>query len=265
MPADRPLIFITGDPGSPPGDAKNLCCQRAYLEAVAEAGGLPVILPPFDSPETVAHVRRHADGILFSGGRDLDTETWGGAPHPHNNPLHPRRQSWDLELMSQALEWEEMPLLAICLGIQELNVALGGSLQPHIPDLPDRLEHQRLGLDERLHPVQVVPDTRLAEILGETDIVANTSHHQALDRLGRGLRVAARAPDGIIEAVEPAAPTTRFLLGVQWHPERISRRPPHDRIFRAFVAACTTRPSRSTSTPRSRQTAAPATSGPREP
>jgi putative glutamine amidotransferase len=140
--------------------------------------------------------------------------------------------------MRQALTWQEMPILAICLGTQELNVAAGGTLLQHLPELEGRLEHRRLEDDERSHPVTITPGTVLADILGNADIVANTSHHQALDRLGDGLRIVARAPDGTVEAVEPDTPTQRFLLGIQWHPERITDKFPHNHIFSAFVDAC---------------------------
>ena len=251
-----PLIFIAGDIGNG-ARAAQLGCPAAYAEAVAGAGGMPVVLPPLGDCTRAASVLVHCDGLLFTGGADLTADSFGGTPHPETKPVSPTRQQWDLTLMRVALNLDELPILAICLGIQELNVACGGTLHPHVPDLPAAGEHRRLDKKERYHPVAMVQDSRLADILGKTDITANTSHHQAIERVGNGLRIAARAPDGVIEAVELEKPGDRFILGVQWHPERIADRRPHGRIFTAFVMACrayaANRKSRSARTPLPRQ------------
>jgi putative glutamine amidotransferase len=214
----------------------DFACNRYYYEAVRKAGGDPVVIAPQADPAAVAAERERYDGLVFIGGDDLSGPFVPS--HARSVLMHPFRQPWDLALLEAALAWPETPLLCICLGCQELNVVCGGTLIPHLPDLGGSVEHRRFGVPDQWHPATAVPGSRLACIVGTDEIRVNSSHHQAVDRLGEGLRVTARAPDGTVEAVELTVDDGRFLLAVQWHPERIVDHPPHLAIFQAFIAAC---------------------------
>jgi len=231
----RPRIGLTANVRRNQFGEREYVCNRFYFEAVRAAGGEPVLIAPEDDPGRVGEWRGALAGLVFTGGPDLAVP--GQPPHPKLQPMHPQRQAWDLALLEAALAWPEMPLFCICLGCQELNVACGGSLFPHLPDLGGDTEHRRLGQEEQWHPATVLAGSRLAGIVGTGEIQVNSSHHQAVDRLGRGLRVVARAPDGTVEALEPARPSARFVLAVQWHPERILDHVPSREIFHAFLNA----------------------------
>lgn len=228
-----PLIGVTASTVSD----SSMGCGWAYLRALRLGGAVPVVLTPDAGSGSVRALRSRLDGILFTGGPDVDPSRYGAARHPAANLMAPEREAWDLEVMAMALSWPEMPILAICLGIQELNVAAGGTLVQHIPDLGGAIEHRAPEQGDRWHDAEVQPGTRVAAMVGSGVLRVNTRHHQAIDRVGAGLRVVACAPDGVIEAVESEDPE-RFAVGLQWHPERITDVPPHDRIFRAFAAAC---------------------------
>jgi len=230
--AGRPVIGLTaslGDDGSPR-------CGEAYIRSIGAAGGIPVVLPPTPDAEALAELRYRLDGIVLTGGGDIDPSRYGACLHPETALLSPVREAWDLALAEHLLAWPEMPFLAICLGIQELNVAAGGTLFQHLPDRAGGLEHRAPATGERWHSAQPVSGTRLASIVGVDAVQVNTRHHQALDRIGAGLMVSAVAPDGVVEAVEIPGP--RFALGVQWHPERLLDTAVHERIFFDFVDAC---------------------------
>ena len=183
-----------------------------YVRAVAAAGGAPVLVPPGASlPETLDLV----DGLVFSGGSDLDPELYGAEAHPETNGMIRERDDFELELMRAALE-RDVPMLAICRGSQVLNVALGGDLEQHVPDRVGTNVHKEVNGVFADHDVEALEGTRLASIIGDRHGV-KSHHHQGFGRLGAGLREAARAPDGTVEAVEDTA--RRFALGVLWHPE----------------------------------------------
>jgi gamma-glutamyl-gamma-aminobutyrate hydrolase PuuD len=183
-----------------------------YVRAVADAGGVPVLVPPGAPAAEVLDV---VDGLVFTGGSDLDPETYGQDAHPATGPVFRERDDFELSLMREALA-RDVPMLAICRGSQVLNVALGGDLEQHVPD--------RVGTDTHVstpgvfadHDVDVLPGTRLASIVGDHGPV-KSHHHQGYGRLGSGLREVAHAPDGTVEALED--PSRRFTLGVLWHPE----------------------------------------------
>jgi putative glutamine amidotransferase len=178
------------------------------------------------------------DGICLSGGPDLDPALYQAEPHPELGPVEPALDRFELAVAARA-DAREMPILAICRGTQALNIVRGGALHQHLPDLSDELLHRQTNPStEPSHPVKVEPDTQLAEILGgEIELTAvNSFHHQAIDRLGDGLRVSARAPDGTVEAIED--PSRRFLNGVQWHAETLLHREAEAALFRRFVEAC---------------------------
>jgi gamma-glutamyl-gamma-aminobutyrate hydrolase PuuD len=183
-----------------------------YVRAVTAAGGAPVLVPPGASLlETLDLV----DGLVFSGGSDLDPELYDAEAHPETNGVIRERDDFELELMRAALE-RDMPMLAICRGSQVLNVALGGDLEQHVPDRVGTHVHKEVNGVFADHDVEVLAGTRLASIIGDRHDV-KSHHHQGFGRLGSGLREAARAPDGTVEALEDT--TRRFALGVLWHPE----------------------------------------------
>lgn len=229
-----PRIGITTDfvPRDSAPDKGRSQLEQEYAETVASAGGRPVALPVMP-PEYAAAYVDDVDGLIFTGGLDLPPSLYGEDPHPKTKLLPQRRVDWDLALLRAALA-ARRPILAICLGVQELNIALGGSLQQH---LETGLRHARDESGHAYHPVQMVePGSRLREIVGADTFETNSSHHQAVARLGKGLRVTARAPDGTVEGLEPDR-DQGFVVGVQWHPERIADRPEHHALFEALVGA----------------------------
>jgi putative glutamine amidotransferase len=183
-----------------------------YVRAVSASGGAPVLVPPGASlPETLDAV----DGLVFSGGSDLDPELYEAEAHPETSGVIRERDDFELELMRAALE-RDVPMLAICRGSQVLNVALGGDLEQHVPDRIGTDLHKEVNGVFADHDVDVLAGTRLASILDDRQDV-KSHHHQGFGRLGSGLREAARAPDGTVEALED--PARRFTVGVLWHPE----------------------------------------------
>jgi putative glutamine amidotransferase len=203
-----------------------------YVEAIIRSGGVPVLLPPVAgaADELVGAL----DGLVFSGGGDLDAARYGEVAHRANGGVRPARDAFELALLRAALD-RDLPMLAVCRGAQLLNVALGGSLIQHLPDVLGHRGHQPQ--PEVFGPIQVrlVAESRVATILG-TDVWVLCHHHQALDRVAGDLDVVGWARDGAIEAVE--LPGRTFVLGVQWHPEQD---PADDRLFAALLAACARR------------------------
>jgi len=197
-----------------------------YVKAVEEAGGRPLLVPPSD--DGVEETLDALDGIVFSGGSDLDPDHYGAEPHPETFGIHAERDRSELELMRAALD-RDMPVLGICRGIQVFNIARGGNLHQHLPDLVGHEGHKHNPPGQFIdHDVEIEPNTRLAEILGARHNV-KSHHHQGLDAVGDGLRVSAHAEDGSIEGIED--PSRRFALGVLWHPEAGEDR----KLFEALV------------------------------
>jgi putative glutamine amidotransferase len=183
-----------------------------YVRGVVEAGGAPLLVPPgADVDQTLAVV----DGLVFTGGSDIDPELYRAEPHAETNGIVRERDDFELELMRAALD-RDIPLLAICRGSQVLNVARGGDLEQHVPDRVGTDVHKRVPGVFADHDVEVVEGTRLATLLGDRHDV-KSHHHQGFGELGEGLRVAARAEDGTVEALED--PSGQFTVGVLWHPE----------------------------------------------
>jgi putative glutamine amidotransferase len=185
----------------------------AYVRAVERAGGRALLVPP--STDAVEETLDALDGLLFSGGSDLDPELYGQDPHAETNDVVPARDRAELTLMQAALE-RDMPVLAVCRGSQVLNVALGGDLVQHLPDIVGDETHKHTPGVFADHDVEVLPGTRVRGVLGDRAPV-KSHHHQGYGRLGKGLREAAKAEDGTVEALED--PSRRFALGVLWHPE----------------------------------------------
>ena len=184
-----------------------------YVDAVERAGGRPVLIPP--SEEGVDETLAALDGILFSGGADVDPALYGAEAHGETDEPQKRRDAAELALLQAALE-RDVPTLAVCRGVQLLNVARGGDLVQHLPEKVGNELHRQVPGTFAEHPVEVQEGSRLQEVVG-ADARVTSHHHQALGRVGDGLIETAWAEDGTVEAVED--PEKRFLLGVQWHPE----------------------------------------------
>jgi putative glutamine amidotransferase len=199
-----------------------------YVRGVERAGGAPLLVPPGADEDATLDV---VAGLVFTGGSDLDPELYGAEVHPETTGVVRERDDFELSLMQAALA-RDLPILAICRGSQVLNVALGGNLEQHVPDRVQANTHKQVNGVFAEHDVQLEEGTRLASLLGERHDV-KSHHHQGFGEVGEGLREAARAPDGTLEAVED--PTRRFTLGVLWHPEAGSDL----RLFEALVAEAT--------------------------
>lgn len=207
--------------------------SQGYVEGIRLAGGRPVVLPAGPTwvadPDDVLDI---LDALLVVGGNDVDPALYGREPHPQNGEVSPRRDSVELAVVRRALE-RDVPLLGICRGIQVLNVARGGTLVQHLADVMDVTPHRRSDAEFGEHDVVTEPGSRLRSIVGERTRVLS-HHHQGIERLGEGLAVTARAPDGVIEGLED--PALRFAVGVLWHPDA-----EHDAggaaLFRALVSS----------------------------
>jgi putative glutamine amidotransferase len=235
--SQAPLIGITTSitVGTAPERAY---VNASYLRAVQAAGGIPVLLPPHLDERSRRELASRIDGLLLTGGGDVDPVLFEEERHETLFDVSGARDELEIALTLGTLE-RERPLLAICRGIQVLNVALGGSLHQDIPsDFGSAIEHsQKAPRDEATHAVTVSGETRLADILGAVDVRVNSMHHQAIKRVGKGLREVAWAPDGVIEGVE-RPDGNAMVVGVQWHPEELVRHDPAARgLFRALIAA----------------------------
>jgi putative glutamine amidotransferase len=185
----------------------------AYVQAVERAGGRPLLVPPSDA--AIEETLDALDGVVFSGGADLDPDLYGAEPHPETNDVRAERDRAELALLQAALE-RDMPVLAVCRGSQVFNVARGGDLVQHLPEVVGHEKHKHTPGVFADHDVEVTEGTRLGRLLGDRAPV-KSHHHQGYGRLGEGLVESARAEDGTIEAFED--PSHRFALGVLWHPE----------------------------------------------
>jgi putative glutamine amidotransferase len=185
----------------------------AYVQAVERAGARPLLVPP--SEAGVEETLDALDGLLFSGGADIDPQAYGAEPHPETNGVRPARDRAELALLEGALA-RDMPVLAVCRGVQVLNVARGGDLVQHLPDVVGDLKHREVAGTFAEHPVRIENDSKLGSLLGERAPVMS-SHHQGVGTVGTGLREVAWADDGTVEALED--PERTFAVGVLWHPE----------------------------------------------
>lgn len=224
----RPVIGINCKIITDSGDSYYKL-DRNYVRSVERAGGFPVIMPALKTPADVRSFLDRLDGVLFTGGPDINPCRWKQPKHRKSDLMHEDREKSDFLALKEVLR-RDLPALCICCGHQELNVALGGSLHQHVYDLPDVDRHS----DGATHPVRIFGGNRLHDIVGKDHPRVNSWHHQAIDRLGRGLSITAVAEDGIIEGIESDA--HRFLVGVQWHPERMQDDPRQQNLFRALVS-----------------------------
>lgn len=205
-----------------------------YIESVTNAGGIAVLLPPQPADTGVADtVIAGLDGVLFAGGRDVNPELYGQERGEHTDEPDRARDEWEFALLSAALQ-KDVPVLAICRGMQVLNVALGGTLHQHLPDVVGHTDYQRGGGEYTTMALAIEPGSALSAALGGvTELTNSVYHHQALDRVANGLTVSARTHEGVIEGVDVDGMT--FGIGVQCHPEVTGTRA--GRLFESLVAA----------------------------
>jgi putative glutamine amidotransferase len=226
----RPRIGITVDyTDEPTGRYES---PFTYAKAIEQAGGLPLLLPYKTDLSLIPQYVDLIDGMLFSGGADLDPALYGETYHPKAQPIDPDRQKFEFALLAE-VEKRRTPVLGVCLGSQVMNVYRGGSLNQFLPDLGKDLEHRKVGPEPTRHPVQVDTTSDLGKAIGQSNVSVNTYHKQSVKKLGKGLRVIATAPDGVIEGFED--PTFPLFAAVQWHPERLVSEAEHLAPFKLLV------------------------------
>jgi putative glutamine amidotransferase len=235
--APRPFIGINADfvaaTKAAPGYAR---LAIGYADAVFQSGGIPIVLPPFHKDVDLDAVLDRLDGIILTGGADLDPRRAGQPTHPAVQPMPERREAADRRLVEQVIE-RQTPVLAIGVGMQMLNVVCGGSLFLHLPEeQPKALPHFDPSGGPHRHTVLLEPNTKIDEIYGGGELRVNSGHHQAIKTVAASMRVGALAPDGIIEAIE-STDANWFCIGVQWHPESDTASALDMQLFECFVQA----------------------------
>ncbi len=237
----RPLIGLPADQRTL-DDVLYYALPSTYTRALELAGAAPVLIPLQLGSESLRAIFSRLDGLLLAGGVDVVPQEYGEETQSYCGEIHPARDAVELELVRWALEWK-MPLLGICRGIQVLNVAAGGTLYQDISSqIRNSLHRPRRpgdSLSQRVHSITVDPRSILADALGGTQIAVNSMHHQSVKQVAPGFRVVARAADGVIEAIEPE--DDRFVLGLQFHPERLVDDSRVLNIFRVFVERASSR------------------------
>jgi putative glutamine amidotransferase len=240
----RPLIGVTTSEmrtagqfsPTPEGEpeATEMALGLSYLRAIEAAGALPVVIPPLPI-EAIDGLLERFGGICLSGGPDLHPSGYGEPEDSHLGPTWPELDRFELALAARA-DASGLPVLAVCRGAQLLNVARGGTLIQHLPDRTgDGRHRQQAPGEQKTHGVRLDPDGMLAAIMGAEQLEVNSFHHQAVDRLGAGLRATAWSEDGVVEGLQ--ASDREFVLGVQWHVECLVDDLQHAAIFAAFVEA----------------------------
>lgn len=235
----KPVIGITSSLDEKSSDVPFVQLGQAYITAIQKAGGLPLVIPIGLDTSNLDKLLSVLDGVLFSGGGDIDPHLFDGTPHPRVYGILPARDQIEIALVKKTLE-KDKPFLGICRGAQVLNVARGGRLYTHIQDqLENSNKHDWFpghGRDRLSHTVNLSDATKLRQIYGTDQIQVNSLHHQGISELGYGLTAAAFAPDGLIEGIEVEG--TSFALGVQWHPECLPNDPGSNNLFKALIQAC---------------------------
>lgn len=239
----RPIVAVSAAVRSE-NDVSSARLRTTYLAAIENARLVPLITAPLHGKSAAESLIARIDGLVLTGGADVDPARYGEAPHPSLGTLSDSRDGWEIALV-HAARHDNLPLLAICRGAQILNVALGGTL---IQDLPSQHESEinhdpDKPRNTRTHSVELPTETRLSRAVGLTNFDVNSVHHQAIGRVADQLRIVAVAPDGVIEAVETAAESSWWCVGVQWHPEELADADESwDRdIFGAFATAVASR------------------------
>ncbi|MGG3466848.1 gamma-glutamyl-gamma-aminobutyrate hydrolase family protein [Neobacillus pocheonensis] len=235
----KPIIGITGAYVKHNDYMEGVYVHHDYHKSVAANGGIPIILP-YINQEIAIEMLSLCDGIILSGGEDVDPQFYGQDPQLHLGPTIPERDLVEIAIVKYAIQ-NNIPLLAICRGVQILNVAFGGTLIQDIPSLlEDPIQHsQKIDRSRDTHWVTISKDSKLFQVIGSERVRVNSLHHQAIDNVASNLRIVAQAADGVIEAVESIHPTT-FMVGVQWHPESMaSTNEPMNNLFVEFIKNCT--------------------------
>jgi putative glutamine amidotransferase len=238
----QPLIIITAGeiinkdyPWTPPVYGQ----MHTYSDAIVRAGGIPVVVPLIEDEKLLRELYERSDGLLLSGGNDVDPKSYNAELSPQTQSIAPKRDKQELQLLKWALQ-DDKPTFGICRGMQMINVGLGGTLYQDIAASVATADDHQGGVNREdfkhlAHRLDVNADSQLATILKTTHIDTNSLHHQAIDNLGTGLVVTAHAEDGIVEAIE--LPGKRFVIGVQSHPEALEAEtePQWRKLFKAFV------------------------------
>ena len=233
----KPRIGISMNYHVAPEGVERAYLDMTYFSVVEEFGGLPFPICPTDNIVQLNAILGHVDGMLFTGGLDLDPTLWDEELHREAQLVHPRRQRFDLMLYEQVRK-RELPILALCFGMQLINVAHGGSLHQHLPDLEFDIEVDHGGEEGMTeHVIQCDSDSRLFDWVKMGQFPVNSAHHQGVCLLGQGLKPSAVAEDGIVEAFEHSE--YPFLVGAQWHPERNLSNPVNRTIIEEFLTAST--------------------------
>jgi gamma-glutamyl-gamma-aminobutyrate hydrolase PuuD len=234
-----PIIGVTTSSERTNKGVDRAFVNAAYVRAIERAGGVPVLLTPYHSPTAIARFCTLIDGLLLTGGGDIDPVRFGEEPHPKTDLISTERDELELQRVTRQAIDTGLPLLAICRGLQVLNVALDGTLHQHVPDVfGESIAHSQPGArSDRTHDVSVEPGSLLASLAKSERLRVNSFHHQAIKDLGDGLKPVAWADDKVVEAVE--LPGARGLvLGVQWHPEELVNDDPAAlRLFQALISA----------------------------
>lgn len=243
----KPIIAITTN-GEAERDLSNSYYEKfyylpkLYVDAIRRAGGVPVLVPHHE--DAWDSVLAMADGVLVTGGADVHPSEYGGNPkHPNLTPMDRERDKSELILMDKLVNGDPIPTLAICRGMQVMNIAMGGTLTEHVADIHPEDIHRADDGGWTLQEVDVDPKSRLAEIMEAEKVNTTSGHHQAVKKLGKNLRVTAKAADGIIEALEHTE--LPWMMGVQWHPEiTAAEDPTQQRLFDELVAEAARRKNR---------------------
>lgn len=235
----KPVIGINGDFRAARKDAHALSWfNMGYYDSVTAAGGLPMLIPPLANDADLKQSLGMVDGLVLSGcWSDLDPIRLGMEPHPHTRPMPTRREDFDRRLCKMAVEMK-MPILAIGVGMQTLNVLCGGTLFQHVAEDVQKSLHHRDSVEKpNRHIIEIVEGTRCWDIFGPGEIRVNSDHHMAINQVASPFKVSASSPDGVIECIEAVDPDW-FCVGVQWHPEDETASALDMQVFQAFLEAC---------------------------
>lgn len=234
---DKPLIGINADFRAANGNQPSFSVITAgYFDCITRAGGIPVILPPIESEDDIGLLLDRIDGLVMIGGADLDPRRDGFMRHPTVRPMDPRREDFDRKIMEVAVE-KKTPVFGIGVGMQLLNIVMGGNLFFHIPeDLPNAIPHKDQQDPSHRHSLDVVPGTLMERVYGDGEIRVSSRHHMAIDEVAEGFQVSARCPDGVIEAIESEIPGW-VAIGTQFHPENEAASALDVRVFEEFIEA----------------------------